>query len=74
MKESIRAIIENKNKLWEHIFDHKIKGKSGVFQFVCCDCGAEYDMAIATEKDGKIGIAFEYNEESTEKNRQKLRK
>ncbi len=68
-KQPILAIIEDKTKMWEHIFDHKIKGKSGLFHLVCCDCKSAYNACIATEKDGKISLAFEYDEELTEQKR-----
>lgn len=68
------AVLKDKYDLFEHIFEYATKGKSGFFNIGCCDCGATYDTFISTEKDGKISLAFEYNEDVTEKKRMKLRK
>ena len=47
-----------------------IELKSGQMHAVaCCDCGLVHRMAVAIEENGKIGIAFERDEEETIKRR-----
>jgi hypothetical protein len=35
----------------------------------CCDCGLVHKMGVAIEGNGNIGLAFEVDEEETERQR-----
>ena len=36
-----------------------------IWRIACCDCGLVHDVALAIEKNGKIGIAIEQNKRAT---------
>jgi len=44
-----------------------------IFRFACCDCGLVHNIAIAKEKNGRIGLAIERNNKSTAQFRRHLR-
>jgi uncharacterized Zn finger protein len=42
-----------------------------IHMIACCDCGLVHKMAIAIEDNGNIGLAFERDEQETQKQRVK---
>lgn len=48
--------------------------KGEKFYFACCDCGLVHTIAIAIEKNGKIGMAFKRNQKLTLQNRNSWKK
>jgi len=40
-----------------------------IHMITCCDCGLVHKMAVAIEENGKVGVAFEQDEEETKKRR-----
>jgi uncharacterized Zn finger protein len=44
-------------------------GQSEVFKIACRDCGLVHKMAIALERNGKIGVAVQQDVQATVKRR-----
>ena len=50
----------------------ELKSSGEKFSLSCCDCGLVHEIAVAIEKDGKIGMVIRRDQKRTEQRRSKM--